>query len=117
MPDTSGQELKLSDAIQAAKLLRMLRSTLRRYPQGRLARHLDGFGASLGGGRWLRVRSSGDLSAEDLRDLLVLFATWLAVDGEYLLGGGQRLSGVFAEVQQQYGPSSTQQDSLLNGSA
>lgn len=115
--DTLGQEHRLSDAVQVAKLLRMLRSMSRKYPQGKLARHLDGFGVSLGGGKWLRLRSNGDWTAEDLRDFLALFAVWLVVDAEYLMGGGQRLSGVSAEVQQLYGLSATQTDSSLNGSS
>lgn len=112
--DTLGQEHKLSDAIQVAKLLRMLRSMSRRFPQAKLARHLDGFGVSLGGGKWLQIRCNGDWTDEDLRDFLALYATWLVVDGPYLRGGGQRLAGVFAEVQTLYGPSSMPTDLELN---
>ncbi len=63
----------------------MLRNTLRSYPKAMLLHGKGGFGVSLGGGDCLYIRSSGQLTAQDLRDLLVLFATWLAVDPRRLL--------------------------------
>lgn len=82
------QERKSSAATPRAKLARMLRSTLQRYPQARLLRKRGAFGASLGEGRYLQVSFSGELSAADLRDLLVLFATWLAADPDRILPNG-----------------------------
>ena len=97
MSDTEKLVLKSSDATQVAKLLRMLRSTLRRYPRARLERTLDGFGASLGEGTSMRVRLSGSWTDADIRDLLVLFATWVVVDGVYLRAGGTPLAGFSVE--------------------
>lgn len=95
MSDTSVQALKSFDATPQGKLLRMLRSMLRRYPQGRLERTQDGFGVSLGAGRWMRIRLSGEWTDADIRDSLVLFATWVVADPHYLRAGGTALSGYF----------------------
>jgi hypothetical protein len=53
------------------------------------------FGVSLGGATFLRVYASEDLTAEDTRDLLALFVTWLAVDPERVLEDTPR-NGSFA---------------------
>lgn len=97
MSDTERLVLKSSDAAQVAKLLRMLRSTLRRYPSAKLERTRDGFGASLDASTSMRIRLSGSLTEQDIRDLLALFATWLVVDGAYLRAGGTPLAGFSAE--------------------
>src|SRR3954452_22867711 len=97
MSAISAPEHKSSAASPVAKLSRMLRSMLRRYPQGRLQRTLDGFGVSLGENHSLRVRLTGTWSDADIRDCLVLFATWLVADAEYLRSGGSTLAGYFAE--------------------
>lgn len=93
MSDTSEQELKSRDAARLEKLSRMSRSISRRFPGTKLERTRDGFGVLLGGERWLRVRATGSWTNEDMRDLLVFFATWLAVDGDYLRAGGTTLAG------------------------
>lgn len=95
MNDISAQEPKSSVAAPHEKLLRMLRSTLRKYPRARLMRTQEGFGVSLGEGTFLWITSRGHLSPEDMRDLLALFATWLVVDPNYLRAGGSMLSGYF----------------------
>ena len=101
MSGTSAQERKYSDASQAEKLLRMLRSMLRRYPQARLQRTLDGFGVSLDVNHSLRVRLTGTWTDADIRDCLVLFASWLIADSEYLRSGGTTLAGYSAEETEQ----------------
>lgn len=93
MSVTTEQEPKSSAATPVVKLSRMLRSTLRRYPQAKLLRTLDGFGVWLGEGHSLRVRLSGSWTDADIRDCLALFATWLVADGEYLRSGGTALAG------------------------
>lgn len=85
MNGTSAQEHRSKDAIRRARLARMLRSTSQKYPQGRLLLMRDGFGASLGDGRYLKVRCSGEWTARDLRDFLALFATWLVADPERIM--------------------------------
>jgi hypothetical protein len=101
MSDTSELEPKSKESIQLAKLWRMLRSMLRRYPRAKLQRTLDGFGVSLDEGHSLRLRHTGTWSDAELRDFLVLFATWLVADAEYLRGGGTTLAGYFAEETEQ----------------
>jgi hypothetical protein len=76
----SAQERKSSAANPLDRLCRMLRNTLRSFPQAKLLHGRDGFGALLDDGRLVYIRWSGDLSDTDLRDLLALFATWLVVD-------------------------------------
>jgi hypothetical protein len=98
MIDTSEQVRKSKERTQLEKLLRMLRSMSRRFPQPKLERTLDGFGVSLADGRWMRIRLTGNWSAEDTRDFLALFATWLTVDAEYLRSGATPLAGYSAEV-------------------
>lgn len=81
--ETSGtcERVPRSNAAQRlGKLCRMLRSTLRSYPAARLLHGKGGFGVVLGDGVSLYIRWSGHLAPADIRDLLVLFATWLAVD-------------------------------------
>jgi hypothetical protein len=66
----------------------MLRNTLQNYPTAKLLHGKGGFGVLLGEQRSLFIRSSGQLNAGDIRDLLVLFATWLAVDPDRLFDVG-----------------------------
>jgi hypothetical protein len=84
MSDTVGQEQMSSALSPRAKLVAMLRNTLRNYPLARLHRGRDVFGVSLGADTWIRIRWSGRLTDTELRDLLALFATWLVVDPEAL---------------------------------
>ncbi len=104
MSDTEGQERKSKESSRLSRLVRMLQSTLRSYPKARLRRGKGVFGASLGDNTWIHIRWSGDLSALDMRDLLALFATWLAVDPEGLLGNSDdETNGVSAmEAEQRY---------------
>jgi hypothetical protein len=81
MSDTTAPELKLLASTQRAKLVGMLRNTLQRWPRARLQRSTAGdFGVSLGEGTFARFVFSTDLTIQDKRDLLVLFATWVVVD-------------------------------------
>lgn len=98
--DTYEPEPKFSDAIRLKRLVGMLRNTLRSYPKARLWRFRGGFGASLGGHAYIRVSYSGPLSAEDMRDLLALFATWCAVEPGYVMCTAcERPVGHFAQVE------------------
>lgn len=81
------------EATRINKLCRMLRNTLQSFPNARVHRGRDGFGASLGGGTWIWIRSSGHLNAGQLRDLLALFATWCVVDPGFLLHAEDAESG------------------------
>src|SRR5690349_9524407 len=95
---------KSPEAQRLGKLCRMLRNTLRSYPAARLLHGRGGFGAVLGDGTSLFIRWSGQLPPRDLRDLLVLFATWLAVDPARLVDDeATEYSGVSRmESEQQY---------------
>jgi hypothetical protein len=110
MNDTTVQEHRSKDAIARDKLLRMLRSTARKYPQGRLWSTRGGFGVSLGETEWLKLSYSGRWTPQDMRDLLALFVVWLVVDPQRLLGGGSPLAGVSREVQMENAPSNGRQD-------
>lgn len=99
MNDTAELERKSPRAQRLGKLCRMLRNTLQSYPAARLLHGRGGFGVVLGDGISLYIRWSGRLAPRDLRDLLVLFVTWLAVDPERLVdldgdesGGVSRLA-------------------------
>ena len=95
MSDTSEQVPMSSAASRVEKLCRMLRSTLRSYPNARLLRGKGAFGAVLGDGTSIWVRYSGDLSGRDIRDLLALFATWCVVDpGRLLRDADATMDGV-----------------------
>jgi len=85
MSDTSARVHKSSGLTPRVKLCRMLESTLRKWPKAKLLHGRAGFGASLDATTSIWIRSAGPLSAEDTRDLLALFATWLVVDPERLL--------------------------------
>lgn len=98
--DTSVPERKSSDSAPLAKLCRMLRSMLRRYPQARLWVFLGGFGVSLDAQTYVRVSYSGNWTTGDMRDLHALFATWLIADPTRLRANGESLSGVLREATQ-----------------
>lgn len=98
-PDTSEQERKSSGATPLGKLVRMLRNTLRKYPQAHLLNTVAGFGASLDANTYIQVSYSGRWTAEDMRDCLALFATWLVADPARLLTPGVNLAGVLREAQ------------------
>lgn len=79
----------------------MLQNTLRSFPKALLWRRKGAYGALLGGGSYLRVSFSADLTGEQQRDLLALFATWLVADASGLLTSGvppNGLSWMAAEV-------------------
>lgn len=109
--DTSELERKSSVSGPLAKLCRMLRSMLRRYPQARLWVYQGGFGVSLDAQTYMRVSYSGNWTAEDMRDLHALFATWLIADPARLTTHGERLAGVLQKAIQESGLSVTREDS------
>ncbi len=100
MDDTSALVLKSSGADPLVKLSRMLRNTLRRWTRARLVTTLDGFGVSLDAHTYVKVSVSGPLTDADLRDLLVLFATWLVADPSRLRNDGTPLAGFIARVKE-----------------
>jgi len=112
---TSAREHRSNDVTLVAKLCRMLRSTLRRYPQARLLNTQDAFGVWLDERMYLQVSYSGHWTAEDMRDCLALFATWLIADPSRILSGGTRLDGVLQTAQAASDLSSGLEDS--NGKA
>lgn len=94
MPGTTAQERKSRESTRLAKLSRMLQNTLRKWPNTSLISTVGAFGVRLEDGRYLHIVSSGQWTDADIRDLLVLFATWLAVDPDRLRGGATPLDGV-----------------------
>jgi hypothetical protein len=84
MSATLGQERRLLEFTTGGKLCRMLRNTLRSYPQAKVQATRDVFGAVLDENTYLLIRTSGNLTVMEKRDLLVLFATWLVVDPGFL---------------------------------
>jgi hypothetical protein len=94
MNGTNEQERKSRESSQREKLLRMLASMSRRFPRTFLIGTRDGFGVRLDDGRYLQVVYSGHWSDADLRDFLVLFATWLVADPTEIRSAGIPLGGV-----------------------
>lgn len=84
MSATLGRERRLLEYTTGGKLCRMLRNTLQSYPQATLVTTAAGFGALLDDNTYLLIRTSGNLTTQEKRDLLVLFATWLVADPETL---------------------------------
>jgi len=84
IPTTSAPAPKLGESLALARLSRMLRNTLRKWPKAKLLKRAGGFGVSLDAETCLYVSSSGSLTVEEKRDLLVLFAAWLITDAEAL---------------------------------
>ena len=109
MNETSATEHRSNESLAPAKLVRMLRSIVRRYPQARLQITRDGFGVSLDAQTYMRTSYSGHWTDADMRDLHALFATWYVADGAYLTSGGQRLAGVLQTVDLEFARSSTPQ--------
>ena len=105
----SEQEHRSNGATPLAKLCRMLRSTLRRYPQARLWNMQDGFGVSLDAQTYMRVSLNGNWTAEATRDCLALFATWLVADPAKLLDSGTLLAGALQAAQAESAQFSTRQ--------
>lgn len=89
MSDTSERVPMSSAANRLGKLCRMLRNTLRSYPKARLLHGKGGFGVSLDDSTAMYIRCVGQLTPEATRDLLVLFATWCAVDPARLFAPGE----------------------------
>lgn len=94
MNDTSEQERKSNGATPLRKLARMLQSMSRKYPRAFLVGTVGGFGVRLGDGRYLHIVSNGEWTAEDMRDFLALFATWLVADPEGLRRADTPLGGL-----------------------
>ena len=93
MSDTSELVPKSSGATPLKKLARMLASTSRNYPKAYLCGTTGGFGVRLGDGRYLHIVSNGEWTNEEMRDLLVLFATWLVADPDGLRRSDTPLGG------------------------
>lgn len=110
MSDTSARERRSSASPAVEKLCRMLRNTLRKYPRAHLLNTVAAFGASLDDGTYMQVSYSGRWTAEDMRDCLALFATWLVADPKRLLTPGLPLDGVLRAAQTESAPSNTRQD-------
>lgn len=62
----------------------MLRNTQQKYPTMKVRTRRGGCGVFTAEGTFLYISYSGNLSLEEKRDLLVLFATWFVVDPEGL---------------------------------
>lgn len=108
---TSKREHRLQDALRLRKLAAMLQNTLRRYPRARLISTRGVFGALLGGSDSLHIVYNGDLSTEDIRDLLALFATWCAVDPDTIVTPPTALPGASLTAAVESYSSSGRQDS------
>ena len=107
MNATSVQELKSSAATPLEKLCRMLQNTLRKYPRAHLLNTVAAFGVSLDDATYMQVSYSGRWTAEDMRDCLALFATWLVVEPNRMFAPGTHLAGALLAVQQASEQSST----------
>jgi hypothetical protein len=62
----------------------MLQSMRQSYPTMKLATRKAAFGVFTDDGTYLYVSYSGNLTATEKRDFLVLFATWLVADPDAL---------------------------------
>lgn len=81
----SAQAPRLRESIRLKRLAAMLRNTLRNYPMARLRVGKGAFGASLDETTSIYVRYSGNLTHEGMRDFLVMFGLWCAVDGDRIM--------------------------------
>ena len=97
MSDTTEQERRLRASTPREKLFRMLQSMSRRFPRTYLTGTSDGFGVRLEDGSFLQVVYNGRWSDEDMRDFLVLFATWLVADPARLRNAGIPLGGALRQ--------------------
>jgi hypothetical protein len=109
MTDTSKQEPRLLESSPIGKLSRMLRSTLRSFPNAKMCVMQDAFGVYLGEGAYLHIHYSTHLASADMRDLLVLFATWLVADEGRIRGDYPDLDGASVEALTRYAPFSSRQ--------
>lgn len=91
--DTYGR--RLSASIASRKLTGMLQNTLRSFPTMKVQTRRGGFGVFTDDGTYLYVSFSGSLNADQKRDLLALFATWLVVDPEGLDPQTSRQNGLY----------------------
>jgi hypothetical protein len=88
MTDTIGRVRNATAALRLNVLIRMLRSTLQKWPSARLqVNSQGGFGVSLDAETSLHIQVTGRLPDEDLRALLALFANWVSVDPDLLRRG------------------------------
>jgi hypothetical protein len=78
------QERRLLEYTIGAKLCRMLRNTLLKWPMAQVKATAADFGVLLDEHTYLLIRTSGKLTTLEKRDLLALFATWLVVKPEAL---------------------------------
>jgi hypothetical protein len=78
------QERRLLEYTIGAKLCRMLRNTLLKWPMAQVKATAADFGVLLDEHTYLLIRTNGKLTALEKRDLLALFATWLVVNPEAL---------------------------------
>jgi len=90
---TSALERKLGESLASRKLSRMLRNTLQSFPTMKLATRRAAFGVFTDDGTYLYVSYSGNLTVDQKRDFLVLFATWLVADPDALLPSNTRPGG------------------------
>lgn len=104
MNDTLELAPKSKEQSAQEKLIRMLRSTLRRFPHARLMTTAGGFGVYLDEETALYVATRGRWSDTDMRDLLALFATWLVADPANIRSGGTALSGFLQMEREQQKP-------------
>jgi hypothetical protein len=77
----------------------MLRSTLRKHPRAAMWNMRDGFGVSLDAETYAVMSYRGRWSAEDMRDLHALLATWYVADPARLQEGSIPLAGVLRRAQ------------------
>lgn len=105
MSDIYPQGRRLFASVVRQKLLRMLQSTLQKFPRAKLMRREGGFGVYLDANTYLYTSYSGNLTDGDMSDLLTLCTVWWRADAEYLRGivGRRDGSSVTAtELLQQY---------------
>lgn len=105
--DMSGQERRSLESSPIGKLSRMLRSTLRSFPNAKICVMQDAFGVYLGEGAYLHIHYSSHLASADMRDLLALFATWLVADESRIRGDDPTLDGSSVEDLTRYAPFSS----------
>lgn len=106
MYDTILQEPTSSASNQLGKLSRMLRSMSRKWPQTSLLVTAEGFGVRRIDGSYLHIVCSGQWTDADMRDFLVLFATWLVADPSKLRPRAETLDGVSLTALRESAPSS-----------
>jgi hypothetical protein len=111
MNDTRKQGRKLQGSLATARLLRMLQSMSRSFPQTMIRTTSDGIGVYLADGRCLSISTSGHFQDRELSDLLALFVVWLRADPEglgALCTGGDGLSyEETTQSEQSVGPQSS----------